>query len=321
MKPKVLINVDKINFPDAVAARLGSYADVVYVSGDFSEHLKEATAIVAGGDKVNENYLAKAPKLKVVSRFGVGYDTVDVDACTSRRVYVTHTPDILSEAVADLTWALILGWIRKIPEANVFTRTEWGKRTRSFPFGWDLRDKKLGIVGLGRIGTEVVKRGVGFGVKMSYYDIIRMNEKEKIWGVTYTGFEDLLKTSDIISLHVPLIPTTRGLIGEEELKLMKPSALLVNTSRGPVIDQKALTEALKVKRIGGAALDVFEVEPIPLDQELLKMENALVTPHIASATWETRRKMAERCSESIIAYLKGERPPFAVPEQDGLSFQ
>ena len=321
LKPRVLINVDKINFPADVAAKLESYAEVFYVSGDFSDLLSEATAIFAGGDKVNEKYLAKAPHLKVVSRFGVGYDTVDVDACTSGGVYVTHTTDVLSEAVADLTWALILGWIRKIPDADRFTRTEWAKRTRSFPFGWDLRDKKLGIVGLGRIGTEVVKRGVGFGVKMNYYDIIRMKDKEKRWGVTYVSFEDLLKTSDIISLHVPLLPTTRGLMGEKEFKLMKPSALVVNTSRGPVIDQKAVTEALKTKRIAGAALDVFEVEPISLDEGLLKMENALVTPHIASATWETRRKMAERCCESIIAFLKGERPPFTVPEQEGVNFQ
>jgi glyoxylate reductase len=320
MKPKVLVSYKSDNFPEDVADRLRPLADVVRVSGDYSELLRDATVLLTSGEKVNDDFLAKAPKLKLVSRFGVGYDTVDVDACTRRGVYVCHTPDVLSDAVADLTWALILGWMRRIPEADRYTREEWAKRQRGFPFGWDMGGKTLGLLGLGRIGVEVAKRGRGFGVKMIYHDVVRRQDMETQYGITYVTFEELLKTSDIISVHVPLLPTTKGMLSTKQFQMMKPTALVVNTSRGPVIDQKALTEALKAKRIAGAALDVFEVEPTPLSEELLKLENVVVTPHMASATWETRRKMAERCAESIKAFLEGKRPPFTVPEQKNVTF-
>jgi len=320
MKPKVLVSCGKLNFPEDVADKLRPLADVVYVQGDYKKELDEAKAIVAGGDVVNEEYLKGAPKLGVVARFGVGYDTVDVEACTRHGVYACHTPDVLSEAVADLTWALILGWMRRVPEADKYTREEWAKRQRGFPFGWDMGGKTLGFLGLGRIGVEAVKRGKGFGVKMIYHDVVRRQDMEAQYGITYVPFEELLKTADIISVHVPLLPSTKGILSTKQFHMMKPTALVVNTSRGPVIDQKALTEALKAKRIAGAALDVFEVEPAPLTEELLKLDNVIVTPHIASATWETRRKMAERCAESIKAYLEGKRPPFTVPEQRNVTF-
>jgi len=271
-------------------------------------------------EAVNDAYLAKAPKLKVVARFGVGYDTVDVEACTRRKVYVTYTPDVLSAAVADITWALILGFMRRIPEADRFTREEWGKRARGFPFGWDISGKTLGFLGLGRIGREAAKRAQGFDVRMIYRDIVPKPELERLYGVKPVGFEELLRTSDILSIHVPLLPSTRHIIGRKELAMMKPTAIIINTSRGPVIDQDALTEALKTRRIAGAALDVFEEEPIPLTHPLLKLDNLVVTPHIASATRETRRRMAERCAESVRALLEGKRPPFMVPEQGNISF-
>jgi glyoxylate reductase len=320
MKPKILVSCGKLNFPEDVAEKLRHFADVTYVQGDYKRELGEAKAIVGGGDVVNDAYLKGAPNLGIVARFGVGYDTVDVDACTRHRVYACHTPDVLSEAVADLTWALILSWMRRIPEADRYTREEWGKKQRGFPFGWDLKGKTLGFLGLGRIGVEVVKRGKGFSVKMIYNDVIRRQDIEAQYGITYVPFEELLRTSDILSVHVPLLPTTRGILGAKQFEMMKPTALVVNTSRGPVIDQKALTEALKAKRIAGAAIDVFEVEPVPLTEELLKLENVLVTPHIASATWETRRSMAERCAESVKAFLEGKRPPFTVPEQKNVTF-
>ncbi len=320
MKQKVLVSYKPDNFPEDVADKLRPLADVIRVSGDYTEQLKDATVLLAAGEKVNDEYLKKAPKLKLVSRFGVGYDAVDVEACTKRGVYVCHTPDVLSEAVADLTWAFILGWMRRIPEADKYTRAEWGLRKRDFPFGWDMSGKTLGFLGLGRIGAEAAKRGKGFGVKMIYHDVVRRQDLEAQYGVAYVSFEELLKTSDIISVHVPLLPTTRGIMSTKQFASMKPTAIIVNTSRGPVIDQKALTEALKAKRIAGACLDVFEQEPIPLDAELLKMENVIVAPHMASATWETRRKMAERCAESIKAYLEGKRPPFTVPEQKNVTF-
>ena len=320
MKPKVLVSYREDNFPEEVADKLRPLAEVIRVTGDYSEQLREAEVLLASGEKVNDDFLRKAPKLKLVSRFGVGYDAVDVDACTRKGIYVCHTPDVLSGAVADLTWAFILGWMRRIPEADDYTRTEWGKKQKGFPFGWDMQDKTLGLLGFGRIGAEVAKRGKGFGVKMIYYDVVRRQDLEAQYGITYVTFEELLKTSDIISVHVPLIPSTKGILSTPQFKAMKKTAIVVNTSRGPVIDQKALTEALKEKTIAGACLDVFEVEPAPLAEELFKLDNVIVAPHMASGTWETRRKMAERCAESIKAYLEGKRPPFTVPEQKNVNF-
>jgi glyoxylate reductase len=320
LKPKVLVSTGKLNFPEDLAESLRPLADIAYVQGDYAEQLREATAVVVSMEAVNDAYLAKAPKLKVVARFGVGYDTVDVEACTRRKVYVTYTPDVLSAAVADITWALILGFMRRIPEADRFTREEWGKRARGFPFGWDISGKTLGFLGLGRIGSEAAKRAQGFDVKMIYRDIVPKPELERLYGVKPVGFEELLRTSDILSIHVPLLPSTRHIIGRKELAMMKTTAIIINTSRGPVIDQDALTEALKTRRIAGAALDVFEEEPIPLTHPLLKLDNLVVTPHIASATRETRRRMAERCAESVRALLEGKRPPFMVPEQGNVSF-
>lgn len=320
MKPKVLVSTGKLNFPEDLAESLRPLADVAYVQGDYAEQLREATAVVVSMEAVNDAYLAKAPKLKVVARFGVGYDTVDVEACTRRKVYVTYTPDVLSAAVADITWALILGFMRRIPEADRFTREEWGKRARGFPFGWDISGKTLGFLGLGRIGREAAKRAQGFDVRMIYRDIVPKPELERLYGVKPVGFEELLRTSDILSIHVPLLPSTRHIIGRKELAMMKPTAIIINTSRGPVIDQDALTEALKTRRIAGAALDVFEEEPISLTHPLLKLDNLVLTPHIASATRETRRRMAERCAESVRALLEGKRPPFMVPEQGNVSF-
>jgi len=320
LKPKVLVSTGKLNFPEDLAESLRPLADVAYVQGDYAEQLREATAVVVSMEAVNDAYLTKAPKLKVVSRFGVGYDTVDVEACTRRKVYVTHTPDVLSAAVADITWALILGFMRRIPEADRFTREEWGKKARGFPFGWDISGKTLGFLGLGRIGSEAAKRAQGFDVKVIYRDIVPKPDLERLYGVKPVGFEELLRTSDILSIHVPLLPSTRHIIGRKELEMMKTTAIIINTSRGPVIDQDALTEALKTRRIAGAALDVFEEEPIPLTHPLLKLDNLVVTSHIASATWETRRRMAERCAESVRALLEWRRPPFTVPEQGNVSF-
>jgi phosphoglycerate dehydrogenase-like enzyme len=320
LKPKVLVSTGKLNFPEDLAESLRPLADVAYVQGDYAEQLREATAVVVSMEAVNDAYLAKAPKLKVVARFGVGYDTVDIEACTRRKVYVAYTPDVLSAAVADITWALILGFMRRIPEADRFTREEWGKRARGFAFGWDISGKTLGFLGLGRIGAEAAKRAQGFDVKVIYRDIVPKPDLERLYGVKPVGFEELLMTSDILSIHVPLLPSTRHIIGRKELAMMKPTVIIINTSRGPVIDQDALTEALKTRRIAGAALDVFEEEPVPLTHPLLKLDNLVVTPHIASATWETRRRMAERCAESVRAFLEGRRPPFTVPEQGNVSF-
>lgn len=320
MKPLVLISPGTINVPEDVSRTLKDVAEVAYLKGDLEEHIAEASALLVGMERIDAEFLAKAPKLGIAARFGVGYDNVDVEACTARRVYATHTPDVLSGGVADHTWALILGFMRRIPKADTHARTEWAKRERSLPFGWDMEGKVLGILGLGRIGSEVLKRSQGFGVETIYNDLIEKPCLEKRYGVKQVDYDTLLRTSDILTVHVPLTPLTRRMIGAEELGKMKPSALLVNTSRGPVIDEKALTEALKRKQIRGAALDVFEEEPTPLGNPLLGLDNVVVTPHAASATWETRRKMAEMAIANIRAYLEGRRPPNLVLEQQGAEF-
>jgi len=319
LEKKVLISVGKLNFPEDVAETFSSMAEVIYPSSkEYGEHLAEVEVVIVGTEPIDEGYLDGAPKLKLVSRYGVGYDSVDVESCTRRGIPVTHTPGVLSEAVADHTWALILGLYRKIPQADRFTREQWALMKSSLTFGSDLFGKTLGIIGLGAIGSEVAKRAQGFGLKVIYSDVLRRPDLEREYDMEYCSFEELLKISDIVTLHVPLMPETKGLIGEKELDKMKPTAVLINTSRGPVIDQSALEDAIESGKIGGAALDVFDVEPIPLSERLLKLDNVLVSPHIASATWETRRKMALSCAESVRKHLEGKIPEKLVPEQRGI---
>ncbi|MBT5642128.1 D-glycerate dehydrogenase, partial [Candidatus Bathyarchaeota archaeon] len=188
------------------------------------------------------------------------------------------------------------------------------------PFGWDTEGKTLGILGLGRIGLEVLMRSRGFPMKVIYHDLIRKKKLEEKYGVEYVIFDKLLEKSDILTIHVDLNPSSRGIIGSEELEKMKTSSLIVNTSRGPVINESALVDALRNGKIAGAALDVFEKEPTPLDNTLLSMPNVLATPHIASASWETRKKMAIRSTGNVLSYLKGERPPHIVREQSTVEF-
>ncbi len=320
MKPKVLIIPDTKNLPTDVSDSLKELAEVQYVSGNYEDELKDATAVLVGTGKINAEYLDKAPKLKLVARFGVGYDSVDVEECTKRGIYVTHTPDVLSSGVADHAWALILGFNRHIPLADTYTKTRWAKREGYIPFGWDTEGKTLGILGLGRIGTEVLKRAQGFPVDVIYYDIRRRDDLEAEYGVEFVSFDELLERSDVLTIHTSLTDLTRGMINEEALAKMKPSAIVINTSRGPVIDEKALIKALQEKKIKGAALDVFEKEPTPLDNPLLKLDNVVLSPHCASATWETRRKMSIRSVGNVHAFLEGKRPPHVVPEQSMVSF-
>lgn len=320
MKPKVLISPDTLNIPEQVSKKLEEYAEVVYVTRPYDEHLHDAVAVLVGTEPIGDEYLDKAPKLGLVARFGVGYDSVDVEACTKRGIFVTHTPDVLSSGVADHTWALILGFMRRIPEASIYTKTIWAKRDKRFPFGYDMENKTLGILGLGRIGTEVLKRAPGFDLNLIYNDVIRRKDLEERYGIKYVEFDELMKQSDILTIHVSLQESTRRIINEKSLTIMKPSAIIINTSRGPVIDEKSLTRALKNGKLRGAALDVYEAEPTPLDNPLLKLDNVILTPHIASASYGTRKKMAKRSTRNVLAFLKGERPPHVVPEQKDVSF-
>lgn len=315
---KVLVNAGVRNFPEDVAETLKPHAEVVYMSPSeegYLDVLSESEAIILGTGVINAEFLDAAPKLGLVARFGVGYDNVDVEECSRRGIHVTHTPDVLSSAVADLTLGLILSLMRGIVDANTYARVEWSLRRSRLPFGRDMEGMTFGIVGLGRIGVEVARRAHGFGMKIVYNDVVKRPDVERELGAEFSGFEDLLKESDIVSIHVPLLPSTRHLIGRKELRLMKPTAVIINTSRGLTIDQEALVEALEEGRIAGAGLDVFEEEPLPSESGLTRMSNVVLTPHIGSATIETRRRMAEVCAENVKAFLEGKTPPNLVPEQ------
>ena len=261
-------------------------------------------------EKVDAEVLNANPKLKVVSNYAVGYDNIDVKAATAKGIPVCNTPGVLENAVAEHTFALMLALSKRIVEADRFTRA--GKYKRWEPMlllGTELEGKTIGIIGLGRIGAGVAERARnGMGVKVLYHDIKRNKEFEKKYQAKFVSKSELLKKSDFVSLHVPLLPSTRHLIGAKELAMMKKTAYLINTSRGPVVDEKALVEALQKKHIAGAGLDVYEHEP-KLTPGLTKLKNVVLTPHTASATEETRAKMAEVAAQNIIEALEGRVPP------------
>jgi len=256
---------------------------------------------------------AAGQQLKIIANYAVGYNNIDVAEAAKRKIMVTNTPGVLTDAVAEHTVALLFAIAERIVEADRYTRAgkykAWGPKLL---LGADIKRKTLGIVGLGRIGTAVAQRMQdGFDVKIIYYDIHRNQELEKKFTMEFRELDDLLKEADFISLHTALTPETRHLINAERLKMVKPTAYLINTSRGPVVDEKALLEVLRDKKIAGAALDVFENEP-ELTPGLAELENVVLTPHIASATKETRDKMAEMASNNVIAALEGQTPPNLV---------
>ncbi len=260
-------------------------------------------------DKIDADVMDSSPNLKIIANYAVGFDNIDLKEATKRGIIVTNTPGVLTETVADLTWALIMAIARRIVEGDKFMRQ--GKFKGWAPLlllGSDLYGKTLGIIGAGRIGTAVAKRASGFNMKILYYSRKRNEKMEKEYNAKFVDLETLLKESDFVSLHVPLTRETYHLIGKEELKLMKPTAYLINTARGKCIDEEALVEALKKGWIKGAALDVFENEP-EVHPELKKLENVVLTPHIGSASYETRAKMAEIVAKNVLAALKGELPP------------
>lgn len=267
-------------------------------------------------DRMDGEVMDTSKKLQVISNFAVGFDNVDLKAATDRGIYVTNTPEVLTESVADLALALMLGVARRMTEADQFLRQgKWEGWAPMLLLGNDVYNKALGIVGLGRIGAGVAKRAKGFNMRLIYFDAVRNEKLEKELGVTYTSFETLLKQSDFVSIHVPLLPSTRHMFGEKEFKLMKPTAYIINTSRGPVVDEKALAEALKKKIIAGAGLDVFEKEPIDPDNPLLKLENTVLLPHVASGTVETRTAMADLAVENLMSVLQGKMPPSLVNKE------
>ena len=253
------------------------------------------------------------PRLKVIADIAVGYNNIDVEAATKRGIRVSNTPGVVTDSTADLAFALMLASARRLVEmANMVPKGGWKMWGPLEMLGCDVHHKTLGIIGMGRIGVAVAKRAKGFDMRVIYYDIKRCPDEAQL-GIEYVkDFPTLLRMSDFVSLHVFLSKETRHLIGAKELACMKPTAILINASRGAVVDQKALYQALKNKQIYAAALDVTEVEPIPRDDPLLKLDNVLIVPHIGTQTLETGVKMSVLAVQNVIAALKGEPMPSCV---------
>jgi glyoxylate reductase len=268
-------------------------------------------------DNIDAHFLeacaASSPPLMMVANMAVGYNNIDVEAATRLGIAVSNTPGVLSDTTGDLAFALLMATARRIPEAERFLRA--GKYTGWGPLlfcGAEVHHSTLGLMGAGRIGKIMAQRASGFEMKVLYYDVHRMTpEDEAKYHMTYMPMDEVLQMSDFVSVHTPYMPSTHHLVSERELKLMKPTAILINTARGPIVDEKALVKALQAGTIAGAGLDVFENEPA-VEPELLAMENVVLLPHIASASLQTRTLMATMASDNIIAHAQGKRPPNIV---------
>jgi len=279
--------------------------------GEWIRALQGVDALIIGPQKLSAEAIKAADRLQVIGRHGVGFDNIDLSTATERGIVVTWTPGILGETVADLTFGLIISIMRRIPQGIENVRS--GRWNRGFELGNDVHDKIIGIIGLGDIGSRVARRARGFGMTVLYSDTIRKSpELENELQAKYVPLNLLLREADVVSVHAPLTEETRHMIGREELSLMKDGAFLVNTSRGAVIDEVALSEALEKGSISGAALDVLEHEPPSPDNPLLSARNAIITPHIASATEENRKRMAIVVAEDVTRVLRGHKPLYPL---------
>jgi glyoxylate reductase len=294
---------------------LQQQADVDYVSTDDGLSPRELILRARGKqavishltDKFSADVLAQLEGVRVISNVGVGVDNIDIAAATERRILVANTPGVNTDTTADLAFALLLATARRITEADAYAHSgKWRRGTIDMLAGFDVHGRTLGILGMGRIGQALARRGAGFDMRVLYHNAAPVD-----FPAEFTSKERVLAQSDFISLHVPLTTETRHYISESELRMMKPTAILINTSRGPVVDEVALARALAERRIAGAGLDVFEHEP-EICPGLLKCENAVLTPHIGSASIETRRRMSMMAAETAVAALKGERPPSLI---------
>lgn len=313
-KPKVLISR---NIPEAFVAPLRDACDLVMPVGDkpmSREELlvgvKGAAAVLVMGDRVDEAVCAAAaPGCRVFANYGVGYNNIDVSAATRHGIWVTNTPDVVTDATADMAFALLLAVARRVVEADRLVRTGgWQSWGPEFMLGGAVAGRTLGIVGGGRIGLAMARRARGFNMDILYTANSPKPEFEAAVGGRFAPLPTLLAQADFVSLHVPLTAATRHLIGAAELALMKKTAYLINTARGPVVDEKALVAALKAGVIAGAGLDVFEDEP-RVEPGLLALDNVVLAPHIGSATLETRQNMAHMACRNILAALAGAVPP------------
>jgi glyoxylate reductase len=271
-------------------------------------------------DRIDGPVMDAAPRLRVISNYAVGCDNIDVPAATERGIAVGNTPGVLTDTTADLAFALLMATARRIPEGSRYVREgRWRTWGPQLLLGQDVHHATLGLVGLGRIGSGMARRARGFEMRVLYYDVRRRQDLEEELGITCVDLDTLLAESDFISLHTPLTPDTLHLIGSRELGLMKETAILINSSRGPIVEPKALYQALSAGRIAGAGLDVTDPEPIAPDDPLVSQENAIIVPHIGSASVATRTKMAVMAAQNLIAGLRGKPLPNPVNPEVGSS--
>ena len=313
MTPRVLVT--RHVYPAALEV-LRRHADVEYrdrrdgeSASELTARLRDKVAIVCQlTDPLPAAVLDAAPELAIVANIAVGYDNIDVTAATARGILVTNTPGVLTETTADFTFALLLAVARRALEADRFVRDgRWQRWEVDLLCGVDVHGKTLGIVGMGRIGRAVARRARGFGMRVLYAGQRDAGEAD----AERMPLHDLLARADFVSIHAPLTPSTRHLIGARELACMRPGAFLINTARGPIVDEKALVEALRERRIAGAGLDVFEREPA-LEEGLMQLDHVVLAPHLGSASVETRTRMCTMAAENVVAHLRGERPPNLV---------
>lgn len=315
-RPKVLVTRPIMDEPTGV---LRERCEATIHENEFGIPREELLRVVKGMDavitmlteKVDAEFLTAAgPQLKIVANHAVGFDNVNLTDCTASGVMATNTPDVLTETTADTAWALMMAAARRLGEGERFLRARkpwiWGPLMM---LGQDVHHKTLGIVGFGRIGQAMARRAQGFGMRAIYYDVYRPpRHVEEQYATEYREFEDLLAEADFLTIHVALTPETRHLFGAEQFRKMKSTAVLVNSSRGPVIDEAALAAALKSGEIFGAGLDVFEKEP-EVHEGLLELENVVIIPHLGSATIDTRNAMGMLAVENVFAAIDGRRPP------------
>lgn len=314
MKPKVLITRKILSealeyLKEHTEFELGA-SDRNLTKEEIKEKIRDKQGLLSLlVDNIDKEVIDSAPHLRIIANCAVGYNNIDINYARTKGILVTNTPEVLTETTADLTLALILAVARSIPQADKYTRENKFKGWELELFlGKEITEKRLGIIGIGRIGKAVALRAQAFRMEVFYFDPQRLSLKEeKKYKVSYLPLDELLACSDIITIHASLTPQTFHLISKEKIKLMKKEAILINVARGPIIDEKALAEALEKKEIWGAGLDVYEKEPA-IEKRLLSLENVVLLPHIGSATYETRLKMAMMASRNLVQGLRGERP-------------
>ena len=319
LKPKIL--VARAIFPEALAKLEEAFEvrsnqeDVIFTPEQLQKELSGVVgALVAGSERIDAAALANAKDLKVVANISVGYNNFDVPAITAAGIMATNTPDVLTDTTADFGFALLMAIARRITESEHWVRAgHWDKWSIvNNPLGMDLHHSTVGIIGMGRIGQGIAKRALGFRMNVIYHNRSRLSDAdEKACGAKYVSKEELLRTADHVVLVLPYTPERHHTIGAKEIALMKPTATLINIARGGIVDDAALAQALKEKKIFAAGLDVFEGEP-KVHPELLKLSNVVLAPHIASATEKTRRAMVDLAIENVIAALSGKKPPSLI---------